>query len=385
MTTLNLNTEMNTNTKTKRGKVLATLLAGLLALAMAVIFGLSTTTPATGETKAVTFDGIQVNDGGTVIFNGSNSMTVYDGKLISFATNGKLVTASEIDSVLAAWSLQDFGSDPIADSISSGAKLLDIAAWDKICKKLPDTDRSYWLADKKTIAGISVQASRTKKNTIPMGTVLTGATEDRHVWMNNITHYESTYKLYGYSLAQNVTLDSFTWPAHSWLIANGMDKKNSTKCVYAETNIRVTSLVHSHKFMERQEQQDVVVRTEGQEVWNNPWCIDDPDRGFYKTTYKDLSRGFTTKYYSYMYKDELEKKSLRNSYQLKVLTDSNYSYSLKMPGYEHEQINTGDVLMSADIKAEELTDPRGFETANNGYIVNYFKSAGTGYRAHLPG
>ena len=362
------NNKMNAS---KKQKLIAILLAGVLSLSVAFALSIANAQTATGANSDVTFSSIKMKDGGTITVNGGHALTYVGGKLISAETSKSSYLSSAVDSVLSTWTLDYYANDPVLTSITNNNKkptLMSVDTFNKVRWELPTVKSAYWLSDTKTWHGINMQAYRTKANAVPSGTAITGVAPDGTGVYSGTTSYETV----GWASNDSVWLGNFVWPAYTW--APFMPDLNSGKT----PNIQMSShsVIENWNETDRKNLAYVSVRDTYQEVYNNPYCIEDHSKGYYKTTFKSLTRGIGGARTASNYRG-----CLRNTFYSKIVWNNGIPF-FAIPGERNLKISKGDTLFSVDIRPDELTDPTGFEQyTSNGKtgVLTYYKSQEDGY------
>ena len=272
---------MNVNSKRRNPEaegrkfwaVVCVCVAGLMCATLLAI-GLNS---AKADVADVTFDDVTINAGAKISLNGTHTVTgLYGNKLLADETNGEEVESAETDAIVASFASEHYENDALTNNLTN-ASLLDISTFNTNRPFLQTVDKGFWLTDESSTYGVATQAWRTASNgtetltkdaqgKAPDGTLFTPAPE----WAaRDYLNYKlnnnplKCFQLDGYDLIGKTQLGDCSWAGKTYVWTQGSSAR--TTCWEYDTTIAHTIYP-------------------GKEIYNNPWCIEDHSRGFYKTT-----------------------------------------------------------------------------------------------------
>lgn len=326
---------------------LSIFVAGGLTLTFIAGFMCLNSTSVTALGNQLTFDDVSFQQGATITLNGTHTVTaVSDSELIADETNGEQVESSEANRVLASFKSQKYESDSLATKMSND-QLPSIYLFNKSKPYLGPVDYSYWLNDTMiSPLNTGIQAYRTEINEVEPSWRTVRGKDPKGIldytpgpsWAGQqiLTYVASGsprtgFDMSGWDFQEEYTLDDTSWPDTTWVWTGDAKEK---LIVPSEWTTSLSTTIYP-----------------GKEVYNNPYCIEDPSRGFYKTT--------TTSYYDY------EKESIiHGRVEVDEATESSpkaafISYMWDGSGME-PNIKEGDILFLSGIESFQLSDTTGF-------------------------
>lgn len=224
----------------------------------------------------VEFDNISISQGARLHLNGDQTVTaISGGKVVANQTNGDEVESAEASALLPSFINDHYGADQLSTYFSN-ASLITADIFKANQKYLPGTDNSFWLADESSTYGVPIQAWRTATNgtesltkaaqgKAPNGTLFTPAPEYASTALYDymLNYPKKTIPMNGYDVKSATQFKDCSWPAttKTW----SLDSKEKQTCWQHSTTLSRTIY-------------------NGKEVYNNPWCIEDHSKGYYKTT-----------------------------------------------------------------------------------------------------
>ena len=318
--------------------------AGALTIAMAIglaCFNLPSASAGSGD---VTFDNITINKGAKLDINATHSVTaISNDKVVANETSSSEVSTTEATNVLAKFAGETYATDPIVTSLSN-ASLPNIEFVNTNKNYLQSVTKGYWLSDTSSTNGVKTQGWRNASNNAetvskpaqgkaPDGTFFTPAPK----WAStNYTKYSegknplSTMTMTGFDVSKDTKLADCAWSS----MTNVWDANSTAKVYCWGAKTTLTKTIYT-----------------GKEVYNNPWCIDDPSQGFYKTTVKQYTMSDTMTGYIAARVELFE--GTENASSGAFLNNFDY----------YKTIKAGDVLLLNESSAY-LTDVTGFKSEN---------------------
>ena len=369
--------EKGKHAKTGRRNLRTPAFVGASAVAVALLIGAGcfNLLSANANIADVAFDSVRLRVGASISLNGSHSVTaVTDDKVFADETNGEDVLVAETDDIVSSFAGEHYGTDALPSAFSSASLLSENYA-DSYWGYFPTVDKSYWLADQSSKYGVGIQACRTASNgketltkkaqgKSPDGTLFTPAPAWAIIGSHlDLINYKSagyplkSISLNGYDVKEDTQFEDCSWTSNTTVWQP--DSSNSV-----ETWVKEVSLSN--------------VLYTGKEVYNNPYCIDDPSRGYYKTTIvKDDINNIFKNYIAG--RVELFDGNETCDPEAFLATESFNN----LDAYIYDPINVGDVLFH-DVFPGYLADTTGFLTdelsrgSNCKYYNVYFKAEESG-------
>ena len=252
----------------KNPKILIGLLIALLTVAVVSIIWFSNTN-ATGALAQVNFPKVSIAEGSKFYLNGGKSLTaIKDGKLFADNTNGTAVEGSQISSELTSFANSQYGSDAGKNYLTN-PNLLSLEKLNNSLHLIPTTDSDYWLADTYTLGGVSIRAFRLKNNSeTTLNKSLTGSYGGQNFQNESL---KSGYDFAETSKMRDIVIPGSTTGEVGW-------KHDLSISMGFRYNFAVNpNITDTYAYLNMGVMRNTY-------VYNNPYLIEDPSRGFYKSS-----------------------------------------------------------------------------------------------------
>ena len=342
---------MSANSKTRNPEaegrkfwaVVCVCLAGLLCATLLTI-GLNS---AKADVADVTFDDVTINAGAKISLNGTHTLTgLYGNKLLADETNGEEVESSDTALILSSFATDRYDNDALAPFLKN-ASLLDVNSFNTNHAFLATVDKEFWLSDESSSYGVVTQAWRTASNgtetltkdaqgKAPNGALFTPAPEwggEDYLYYKMNGYPLKSIEMKGFDVKAKTQFEDCAWP----IVTRTWDINETEKVVPFEFDTNLTKTFYV-----------------GKDVYNNPWCIEDHSRGFYKTT------AAVTYGISGLIHGRIELFEGSETAEAAVFLQSGQDM--------YSPIKVGDVLLLTGLYASYFTDTTGFvQDSTDGY------------------